>query len=150
MAAPSYQTAALTLYPQEYREVADAIYDLVSVTLPPRNCRKFKGSYSVFGTSSAETAAKILIYDPQLGKTNGKWPHMRAGVYVLVRANGKLAKNLWDDSVFGKRRGFFAHMLRNQTIGVAPKHMEQFCCFPVVAGDKFADIAAFLVDCSHS
>ena len=75
---------------------------------------------------------------------------MRAGVYVLVRTNGTLAENIWDDVLPQEVPEFFEHMRRDLTIGVAPRHKEQFAYFPVMAGDNLRDIAAFLVACSRS
>ncbi|MGH9575920.1 MAG: hypothetical protein ACRD3R_00680, partial [Terriglobales bacterium] len=78
--------------------------------LPERQCKKHKGSYSIFSRFGSFTAAKIVIYEAGLGKRNGKWPPLPDGVYVLLRVPA-------NDP--------------NESIGIAPKREGRFSYFPV-------------------
>jgi hypothetical protein len=145
-----YQTDRLEKYPRQFQQVAEDLFRLVIGAVSPVQAKKFPGSYSIFGTSSKETAAKIVIYHPNIGKKPREWPHIRDGVYILIRANGVLARNIWDDILEQELPEAFARMWRTDTIAVAPKHDERFAYFPVVAGDDLNEIASLIEACSRA
>jgi hypothetical protein len=147
---PAYQTERLERYPVEFRRVAEDLFARVSNQLGVRKAKRHDGSYSIFGTSSKETAAKIVIYHPDIGKRSRDWPHMRDGVYVLVRANGRLAQNVWQGVLIDEMPEMFSRLWRNDTIGIRPRSAERFSYFPIVAGDDFEQLTSFLVGCSNA
>lgn len=145
-----YQTDRLEKYPSHFRRVADKLFGLLNGRIPSAQRKKFPGSYSIFGTSSKETAAKIIIYHPDIGKKPRAWPHIRDGVYVLIRANGGLAANIWGDILDQELPEAFSRMWRNDTVAVAPRHEEQFAYFPVMAGDDFEEVVSLIAACSRA
>ena len=145
-----YQTDVLARYPDAFQAVARRLFSLVQQRVDFARVKEYKGSYSILGTSTKETAAKILIYHPEIGKRPRHWPHMRDGVYVLVRSNGRVARNIWEDILDEELPEMFSRMWRAETIAVAPRHREQFSFFPVMAGDDFDSIANLLAACSRA
>jgi hypothetical protein len=138
----SYQTAVLAEYSAGFQEVALAIAE----TVERRICGKLarhKGSYSILPQTSEQTAAKVILYEPHLGKQNGEhFPLVHPGVYVLVRRNGEIGQRIWAT----------ARLLPNllerceiEEIGIAPKHDERFRFFPVMAGESLDQIAGLLI-----
>jgi hypothetical protein len=69
-------------------------------------------------------------------------------VYVLVRANGTLAKGIWDGNLETKMPEMFTRMRKTETVAVAPAHSERFAYFPVMAGDDMEEIAHLIAGCS--
>lgn len=116
----SYQTAPLSTYSAENQRFAAEFYD--KVTQLGVGSKRYKGSYSIFGISSSETIAKVVICEEGKGKVNGKW-HVRPGVYVLIRANGGLGER--NRSILATN-GLLAVLPSSNTIGVAPAHGERF------------------------
>lgn len=145
----TYQTGRLEQYPETLQAIAEQLFNLVKLRVSSQQARKYPGSYSVLGTTTKETAAKIIIYHPEIGKTSKQWPHVRDGIYVLVRANGRLAKNIWGDILDQELPEMFVRFWRNETISIAPKNAEQFSYFPVMAGDSLDQIAMLLDACSR-
>lgn len=143
----SYQTAPLGQYSRRWRELAEELFVLLSTDVPGKS-RRYKGSYSILGSSSAETAAKIIIYEKGIGKTN-QLPLMDDGVYVLIRTNGSVGESIWraDSSFFSPV--FRGRLKREKTIGVAPKHAERFSYFRIETGEDLKTIASLLASCSQ-
>lgn len=115
----SYQTAPLSAYSAENQRAAGEFYDKIAVGA---RTKQFKGSYSIFGISSKETVAKVVIYEGGKGKVNGEW-HPRPGVYALIRANGTAGEQ---NRAALAANGLLAALPSSDTIGVAPKHTERF------------------------
>jgi hypothetical protein len=65
----SYQTAPLAPYTAKHRQVAEELYRKIA-QLGART-KRYKGSYSIFGKSSQETAAKVVICEEGKGKAAG-------------------------------------------------------------------------------
>lgn len=146
---PGYQTDRLEKYPSEFQNVAENLFRKLGERIPDTQIKKYPGSYSVFGTRSKETAAKIVIYHPHVGKTPSDWPRIRDGEYVFVRANGTLASGIWDDILGTEMPEMFARMRRTETVTVAPAHGERFAYFPVMPGDDREEIASLMAACSR-
>ena len=147
---PAYQTDRLERYPTEFRNVAEDLFARVSALIDDGQAKRYPGSYSILGTSTKETAAKIMIYDPQVGKASADWPHIRDGVYVLVRTNGGLAREIWQGILSHEMPEIFSRLWRRDTISVRPKADETFAYFPVMAGDDLQHLAVFLAACSRA
>ncbi len=143
MTEASYQTAPLTQYSDRFRDVAEELFHLVEARIDRGRGKRFKGSYSVIASTSSETAAKIIIYERHRGKRNGDWPPLCYGVYVLIRSNGRVGEEIWNNTSFDFQK-YFPLAASYNTIGVAPKHEERFVYFPVMAGERLEDIADFL------
>jgi hypothetical protein len=139
----SYQTAKLVEYATGFQRVAREIADAVRLRIR-ENLKEYDGSYSVLPASSQETAAKIIIYEPHLGRENHPpFPLQHPGVYILIRHNGEIGPRIWQQIHFSPN--LFERCSRNVDIGVAPKHEERFRFFPVMAGeslDRIADLLA--------
>jgi hypothetical protein len=116
----SYQTAPLVAYSAEHRQVAEEFCNKIA-RLGART-KRYKGSYSIFGMWSQETAAKVVICEDGKGKANGGL-HLRPGVYALVRANGATGER---NRATLAANGLLTVLSGNGTIGVAPKHEERF------------------------
>lgn len=150
MAEGSYQTVPLGRYRSGFRAVAEKIARQVKNLVPPRQVKQEKGSYSIVGTSSQKRVAKIIIYEGQLGRKMGRWPLRNDGVYILIRANGQAARNIWDDITPDELPWFFERMNREETIAIAPNHRERFAYLPVMAGESLRDIAVLLRACASA
>jgi hypothetical protein len=144
-----YQTDRLEKYPAGFQRVAQGLFDRLREIRPAQR-KRFPGSYSIFGSSSKETAAKIVIYHPLIGKKPRQWPCVRDGVYILVRANGGLAENIWKDILDKELPDAFSRMSRTDTVAISPKHDERFAYFPLMAGDDLDEITSLLVACSRA
>ena len=70
VSSPSYQTVPLTHYHDAFQKLADAIFEEVRALIGQR-AKRCKGSYSIFAKTSAETVAKIIIYQRSLGRESG-------------------------------------------------------------------------------
>ena len=145
-----YQTDRLEKYPAGFQRVAQELFDRLRCEMGPAQRKRFPGSYSIFGSTSKETAAKIVIYDPRIGKKPRQWPRIRDGVYILVRANGGLAENIWGDILDQELPDAFSRMSRTDTVAISPKHDEQFAYFPLMAGDDLDEITSLLGACSRA
>ena len=145
-----YKTGKLGLYNPRYLDVAHDLFDRVRRELPDSQVRAHKGSFSVFGSTSRGTAAKIVIFDPTVGKPSRDWPRMRDGVYVWVRVNGPLGSAIWGDVLPSELPWMFNRMWREDLVSVAPRYDEVFAYFPVMAGDDPDEIKTLLLGCSRS
>ena len=85
--AASYQTAPLEIYSGTHQTLSRRLYERVAGIVGSNRAQEYKGSYSVFASTSEATAGKIIIYESGKGKTNGDWPDLQDGVYALMRAN---------------------------------------------------------------
>lgn len=140
----SYQTAPLEQYSPRLQRVAERIFGLLRERISGSQARKHEGSYSIIGTSTKETVAKVVIYEAGLGKRNGLWPDFDDGVHVLVRANGLASKTIWGEIVPRQEPELGARMNRGVTIGIAPRHHRRFAYFRVKPGERLEDIADML------
>jgi hypothetical protein len=70
---PSYQTARLQQYEPRFLEVAEDLFERVRRQVPERQIESHKGSFSVYGQSGKDTAAKI-----DLGSAIGRNGHVNA------------------------------------------------------------------------
>src|ERR1022692_4024685 len=87
--------------------------------VPDRQTERHPGSFSIYGETVKDTAAKIVIYDPQLGRASRDWPCMRDGVYVWIRANGPLGDAIWSDTLPHELPWMFRRMWRDDTVQIA-------------------------------
>jgi hypothetical protein len=145
---PSYQTKPLVEYEPRYLEIARELLRRVLERAPSTRVKEYDGSFSIFGTSSKETAAKIVLYDPHIGKPSATWPFMRNGVYVWVRANGVTGNAIWGDTLPDEMPWIFNRMRRQETLEIAPHYEAKFAYFPVMAGDDLEEIAQLLAACA--
>jgi hypothetical protein len=83
---PSYQPERLERYEPRFLAIAEDIFARTRREIPSQ-VERHDGSFSVHGKTVKDTVAKIVIYDPQLGRESN-WPHMSDGVYIWVLANG--------------------------------------------------------------
>ena len=127
--SPSYQTVRLDEYSLAQRELADEVFARTMKLCSGSRLKTYAGSYSVF-TQSGATLAKLVIYEMGLGKMNGDWPDWRDGVYVLVRADGR-GDRFWRDIVPKLPAETRRRLIRDETVGVAPKHDERFAYFRI-------------------
>ena len=121
---PSYQTAPLTHYDASFRKQADAVFEEMRA-LFGRRAKRYKGSYSILAKTTAETVAKIIIYQRGLGRENGAWPVLEDGVYVLVRTNGEAEPLIWQAETL-RSAGFGRPLDPDVTLGIAPRHERRF------------------------
>jgi len=147
-AVGNYQTRPLVEYENRYLEIAQQIMRVVNRRIPLSQVKEYKGSFSILGSSSQETVAKIVIFNPLHWKTDAE-PFMREGVNIWVRCNGKAGAAVWDDIMPVEMPWIFRQMRRKQTMSVAPHYDAQFAYFPVMAGDDFEELADFLAACSR-
>ena len=145
---PTYQTKPLVEYQQAYQEIARDLFLRVSEQLPPGNVVEYKGSYSVLASTSRETVAKIVVYDPEIGRRSDL-PFMRDGVYVWIRSNGALGPRIFTGALPEEMGVLFRRMDRNRPISIAPHHDTEFRYLPVMAGDDPDEIAHLLVRCAR-
>jgi hypothetical protein len=138
----SYQTARLGEYAAGFQEVARNIAEAVRGRAG-HSLKEFDGSFSVVGRTSQETAAKIVIYQPNLGRENRlPFPLQHPGVYILIRSNGEIGPRIWNGQISSN---LLVRCLPGADIGVAPKHAERFRFFPVMAGESTTAIEDLLV-----
>jgi hypothetical protein len=147
---PSYQTAKLHEYPRPFLDVAEDLFNKVSAHLRPERVERHEGSFSIYADDVEETVAKIVIYDPYLGRASHDWPHVRDGVYVWVRANGSAGEGMWGGILPTEMPWMFERMWRDVTVQIAANPQAEFTYFPVMAGDDLDDIADFIAACSRA
>lgn len=139
----SYQTARLIEYPTEFQRIARQIAEAVRLRVGDK-LKEYDGSYSVVPSSSQETAAKIIIYDPHLGRENHPpLPLRHPGIYILLRHNGEIGPRIWRQMHLSPN--LFERCNLDLDVGVAPKHEERFRFFPVMAGESLDRIVELLV-----
>src|SRR5205823_7252395 len=109
--------------------------------------KKYRGSYSILATTSSATVAKIIIYQTGKGRTNGNWPDLRDGVYALFRANDEIGDRIWMELLPSRLPTELGHATRQETIGVAPSHTEQFAYIRVTA-ENLEPIARYFAICA--
>jgi hypothetical protein len=85
----------------------------------------------VYGKTIKDTAAKIVIYDPQLGRESN-WPRMSDGVYIWVRANGPTGDLIWGDILPVEMPWLFGRMRRNITVQISANPQADCAYFPVM------------------
>ncbi len=145
---PSYQTAPLIEYSAFLRHRVEELFDVITRKIGSK-ARRYKGSFSVFGNRSKETAAKIVIYQRGLGRENGTWPAISDGVYILVRCNGAVGRAIWDADML-RSNPFHQRLNRNQTLGIAPKHRERFAYFRLGTKDDIEVVGDLLATCASA
>ena len=123
---PSYQTIPLEEYSQEFQGLAHRLFQRVSDIVRSRQPKSYPGSYSIFAATSYATVAKVIIYEDGKGKTNGDWPDLRDGAYALIRANDEIGDRIWNELLPPQLPAQLDRANRHTTIGVAPRHSEQF------------------------
>jgi hypothetical protein len=139
---PTYKTERLEKYGQDFQNLASCLFHQVE----PRCGGVVRdGSYSfLMSVYSSEAIAKIIIYEQRFGvEMRGRLPLRASGVYVLIRTNGRFGEELWNDPPWRFSR-LANRIVREETLAVAPEHDEQFAYFPVMAGERLGDIAAFI------
>lgn len=125
---PSYQTAPLDEYNLDFRLRAERLFECVSARVDRNKAKRYKGSFSILAGSGTETAAKIVIFESNKGKTFGPWPDLNDGVYVLLRARGQVRDHI-STPLTGKPD--IDNCFQEGTIGIAPKYSERFAYFQV-------------------
>lgn len=81
-AQASYQTAPLVEYSAMLRGRASELFDRVRNLVGDSRVKEYKGSFSIFASTSDSTAAKIMIYEVGNGKLNGRGLSLDEGIYV--------------------------------------------------------------------
>ena len=138
----SYQTVRLVEYAAGFQEVARNIAERVRARVGER-LKEYDGSFSIIARTSKETAAKIVIYQPNLGHENvPPFPLQQPGVYILIRSDGEIGPRIWNGQLSWN---LLERCVPGVDIGVAPKHAERFRFFPVMAGESITDIEDLLV-----
>ncbi len=125
----SYQTAPLIKYSSTLQRMAVDLFQRIAQRVGVRRAKQYKGSFSIFATTSQVTVAKIVIHEAGKGKMNGDDPLLANGVYILVRTAGN-------------------QNARARTIGVAPKHHERFAYFKLAADQNLDEMADFIAACT--
>ncbi len=143
--AASYQTAPLQAYSAVHQAFASRFYNRVAQIVGSDKTHDYKGSYSIFASTSDATVGKIIIYESGKGKVNGDWPDLRDGVYALMRANDEIGDRIWNELLPPRLPAELDHATRDRTIGVAPSHTEQFA-YALVTEDNL-EAAARLSFC---
>jgi len=92
--------------------------------------KQYKGSYGILSRSSGVTAAKIVIYQPNLGHENGVLPFLKDGIYVLVRTGEEAGQAIWKSSIV-QLLDFAERLSPDSTVGIAPMHDRRFAYFEV-------------------
>ena len=146
---PSYKTDQLDQYEPRFVKVAEDVFERVCRHVPPKQVKRYDGSYSVYGHSSKGTAAKIVIWESQVGRSSRDWPPMKDGVYIWVRANGPLGEAIWGDILPVELPWMFQRMRKDETVQIAANPQADFAYFAIMAGDDLDDIAALLAACSR-
>ena len=140
--ARSYQTAPLPEYLAEFQTRARELFGRIKECVGESRVTSSKGSFSVVSSPGRHTVGKIIIFENGLGKTYGDLRDLSDGVYVLVRANGPIGDRIWNSGIAALSR-----MDRDRTIGMAPKHDEQFAYSLVSEANEDEEIACMLQDC---
>jgi hypothetical protein len=139
----SYQTARFVEYAAGFQEVARNIAERVRVRAGD-GLKEYDGSFSIIGRTSKETAAKIVIYQPNLGRENlPPFPLQQPGVYILIRNDGEIGPRIWNGQLSWN---LLERCVPDADIGVAPKHAERFRFFPIMAGESLTAIEDLLVE----
>ena len=146
---PSYQTARLQEYEPRFLQVAEDVFARVSRQVPAQQVERHEGSFSVYPETSKDTAAKIVIWHSQTGRSTHDWRRMRDGVYVWVRANGSVGDVIWGDTLPHEMPWMFQRMWRDATVQISVNPQALFAYFPVMAGDDLDEISAFIAACSR-
>jgi hypothetical protein len=146
---PSYQSKPLVEYEERYVNIASTIAQRLSEKVPAAQLKEYKGTFSILRTTTKETAAKIVLWDPENWKSGDALPFMREGVYIWVRANGELGESIWGDTLPVEMPWMFRRLQRTITLQIAPHYDVEFAYFPVMAGDDLDEIAEFLAACAH-
>ncbi len=146
---PHYQTDKLQLYNTRYLQVAVDLFDRVRGELPSAQVRRHEGSFSVLGSTSKSTVAKIVIFAPNVGKPSNDWPRMRDGVYVWIRSNEPTGDAIWGEILPVELPWTFNRMWRDEVVAIAPHYDEEFAYFPVMAGDDLGEITSLLNRCAR-
>jgi hypothetical protein len=136
-------------YDPRFLEVAQNLFDRVRREVADRQTERHPGSFSIYGETVGDTAGKIVIYDPQLGRPSRDWPRIRDGVYVWIRANGPLGDAIWSDTLPQELPWVFRRMWRDHTVQIAANEQADFAYCPIMAGDDLGQIASLLVGCSR-
>ena len=144
---PSYQTIPLEEYSPEFQGLAHRLFQRVVEIIGTHQPKPYKGSYSILASTSSATVAKIIIYEAGKGKTNGNWPDLRDGVYALIRANDEIGDRIWNELLPPRLPAELDHAARQETIGVAPSHTEQFA-YTRVTDETLEAIARYFAICA--
>ena len=107
------------------RRAAD-LFHRVEGLIGKNRVKKYKGSFSIFGTSTDAMAATIVIFEAGKGQVSGVELMLVDGAYVLIRVPGKLP---------------------GLTIVIAPKRRERFAYFRLSPQHDLDEIAAVIVAC---
>jgi hypothetical protein len=143
----SYQTIPLEMYSETNQALAKRIYDRVKEIVGSDQPKKYKGSYSIFASTSSATVAKIIIYESEKGKTNGDWPDLQDGVFALIRANDQTGDRIWNELLPSRLPAELGNASRHGTIGVAPSHSEQFA-YIRVTDENLEAVARYFSICA--
>ena len=137
----SYQTKPLTEYEPDFQQRAEELFNRVQERIgrTRRRAWKYKGSYSVFGLSSTQTAVKIIIFQSNRGRVSGTPLLHQDGVYVLIRADGTLGDQMRNDPIWERAS--------NRMIGIAPHHSERFGYLRLSEQDDATTIADSIARC---
>ena len=137
----SYQTKPLTEYEPDFQQRAEELFNRVQERIgrARRQTWRYKGSYSIFGLTSPQTAVKIIIFEANRGHGSGTPLLHQDGVYVLIRANGTLGDQMRGDQIWERAS--------NGTIGIAPHHSEHFGYFRLSEQDDANEIADSIERC---
>jgi len=146
---PSYHSKPLVEYEERYLEVARDIAQRVSEKVSPKLVKEYKGSFSIVHTTSKETMAKIVLWDPEKWKPSDSLPFMREGVYIWVRANGVVSESIWGDTLPLEMPWIFRRMKRQLHLEIEPHYDVEFAYFPVMVGDDLEEIAQLLAACAN-
>jgi hypothetical protein len=146
----SYQTGRLQQYDRRFLDVAEAVFERVCRRTAPHQVERHEGSFSIYGQSSKETAAKIVIWDQQVGRSSRDWPRMRDGVYIWIRCNGPLGEAIWGDALPNEMPWMFQRMWRDSTVQISANSQAEFTYFPIMAGDDLDDIASLISACARA
>jgi hypothetical protein len=143
-----YQSVRLEQYESRFLTIAEDIFDRIRRVIPLQQVERHDGSFSVYDRTGEDRVAKIVIYDPELGREQNDWPRIRDGVYVWVRADGPIGSRIWTGSLPIQMPKMFARMWRDMTVQISPNPHADFAYFPVMAGDDLDEIALLLIACS--
>jgi hypothetical protein len=146
---PSYQSKALVEYEERYLDVARDLAHRVSEKVSAAQVKEYKGTFSILRTTTKETSAKIVLWDPENWKSGDALPFMREGVYIWVRANGELGEAIWGDTLPVEIPWIFRRMQKTISLQISPHYDVEFAYFPVMAGDDLDEIVEFLAACAR-